>query len=567
MRRYTIERLVRMGSAGLAAPGAAVGLVLAVGLVALAPQARAAAQPLRCDFDGDGLSDLAVGVPGDNKGRGAVNVQYSPDGLLSQGAYFLRPLNLPGPSFAGNRVGSSLACGNFDGDSYGDLAIGIPGEWASRGAIVVLYGSSTGLFDKFGTWLNQDWVQGESAEAGDRFGEALAAGDFDGDDHDDLAVGVPGEDVPSTLRSPTMPSGRDDIKDAGMVHVLFGFSGGVEAATAQTFSPVSPGACCVKGSAHYGAALAVGDFDGGGIADLAIGAPDSDVGPPNDTTKGAGAAHVLRGQAGVGLGLAGQTHLDQDILVATTTRSEELFGFSLAVGDFDGVRGDDLAIGAPLEKLETDFSDGGVQEAGQGYGAVHVVYFTGVGVGLIITSSDMLMEDEFSGFGDGWGNGNKFGWSLAAGNFDGEHNDDLAIGLPGQSAVAVIYSDGLELSVGKVNFFFPGDFEDGVQTPPCPCHDEFGGSLAAGDYQGDGIADLFIGVPAYNHASPDNIGFGAVEIRPGVAGSGLGPSYLLLHQDVEQPNKTWAAAETSFSFKADWIFKVVGERFGYAIGR
>jgi hypothetical protein len=555
--------MVEIGSAGFGAPAGAVGLVLSVGLFALAPEARAAARPLRCDFDGDGLSDLAVGVPGDNKGRGAVNVQYSPDGLLGAGAYFLRPLNVPGPSFAGHRVGSSLACGNFDGDDYGDLAIGIPGEQASRGAIVVLYGSSTGLFDKFGSWFNQDWVQGETAEAGDRFGEALAAGDFDDDGHDDLAIGVPGEGVGSALRSPSLPGSGVTIKAAGMVHVLFGFSGGLQAATAQTFSPVTPGSCCVKGSAHYGAALAVGDFDGGGVADLAIGAPWSDVGP---TTKGAGAVHVLLGQAGVGLSLTGH-HLDQAVLAATTPRSEEFFGFSLAVGDFDGVRGDDLAIGAPLEKLETDFSDNGIQEAGQGYGAVHVVHFTGVGVGLVISSSDRLMEDEFSGFGDGIGNYNKFGWSLAAGNFDGEHGDDLAIGLPGQRAVAVIYGNGVELSVGKVQFFYPGDFEDGIQTPPCECPDDFGDSLAAGDYQGDGIADLFIGVPAYNFGSADKTGVGAVEIKPGVAGSGLGFSYLLLHQDLDQPNKTWAAAETSFSFKGDWLFKVVGERFGYAIGR
>src|SRR5688572_33493127 len=51
---------------------------------------RAAALPLRCDFDGDGRSDLAAGVPGDNKKRGAVNVQYSTGGQLDVGAYLLR---------------------------------------------------------------------------------------------------------------------------------------------------------------------------------------------------------------------------------------------------------------------------------------------------------------------------------------------------------------------------------------------------------------------------------------------------------------------------------------------
>ena len=74
-------------------------LGLSLGSVALTgSRADAAAKPLRCDFDGDGKSDLAAGVPGDNKRRGAVNVQYSPEGLLEKGAYFLRPDNLPGPS-------------------------------------------------------------------------------------------------------------------------------------------------------------------------------------------------------------------------------------------------------------------------------------------------------------------------------------------------------------------------------------------------------------------------------------------------------------------------------------
>ena len=281
--------------------------------------------------------------------------------------------------------------------------------------------------------------------------------------------------------------------------------------------------------------------------------------------KNAGAVHLLRGQAEVGLTLAGQLHLDQSVLGATTPRSGELFGFSLAVGNFDGGRGDDLAIGAPLERLEHDF-----KEASDGYGAVHVLYFSGIG---LLSSSAFIMEDELSGFGDKIRNGDRFGWSLAAGNFDGQHSDDLAIGLPRNSdsglggAVAVIYSNGQELSVEKVQFFYPGDFADGIQTPPPPdglnAKDwpEFGGSLAVGDYQGDGVADLFIGVPNFGEYQA---GAGAVEIKPGVAGIGLGFSYLLLHQDLFQPEQ--AAAETNFTFTAD-AFKVTGERFGYAIGR
>lgn len=555
-------RLVRIRSATFAALGGLVGLVLAVGVVA---DARAAANPLHCDFDGDGRSDLAVGVPGDNNGRGAVSVSYMANDFITDTVYLLRSLTVPGASAAGQRLGSSLACGDFDGDSYADLAIGIPGENQDRGAIVVMYGSATGLFNKFGTYFNQNAIAGQSAEKGDRFGEALAAGDFNGDGKEDLAIGVPGEDVASGQSSPSLPLPKDDIKDAGMVHVLFGFSGGLMV-PAQTFSPVTPGACCVKGSAHYGAALAVGDFDEDGIADLAIGAPYSDVGTPKKTVRAAGAVHLLRGQALVGLALAGQAHFDQSVLGATTPRYSELFGFSLAVGNFDGARGDDLAIGVPDERLEHDFgeNDDVVESGNKGYGAVHVLYFSGIG--FFPSSSDFIMEDKFSGFGDDWADKDRFGYSLAAGNFDLQHSDDLAIGYPNPAskqggAVAVIYSNGEELSVGKVQFFYPGDFADGIQTPPPAA--SFGGSLAVGDYQGDGIADLFIGVPAFGAYQS---GAGAVEIKPGVSGPGLGFSVILLHQDLFQPEQK--AAETNFKFIADDFFNTTkGEGFGYAIGR
>ena len=237
MPRHMIERMVRIESAGFAALVGLVGLVLAVGVVARAPEARAAANPLRCDFDGDGRSDLAVAVPGDNNGRGAVSVSYTPpdagfDEFLGLGAYYRRGVNVPGVSAGGQRLGSSLACGDFDGDGYADLAIGIPGEGHSSGAIVVLYGSPTGLFDKFGTYFTQGAILGQFVESGDRFGEALAAGDFNGDGRDDLAIGVPGEAVTSTLHG--------NVKDAGMVHVVFGGSGGLQPATAQTFYPFTP---------------------------------------------------------------------------------------------------------------------------------------------------------------------------------------------------------------------------------------------------------------------------------------------------------------------------------------
>lgn len=107
-----------------------------------------------------------------------------------------------------------------------------------------------------------------SVSAGALFGHALAAGDFDGDGFDDLAIGAPGEDV----------SGHDH---AGAVFVLRGSASGL-----------------LEGAAHkgdwFGHALAAGDFDGDGEHDLAIGAPGADLPSPGG---GEGLVSVLRGSA------------------------------------------------------------------------------------------------------------------------------------------------------------------------------------------------------------------------------------------------------------------------------
>jgi hypothetical protein len=432
-------------------------LGLSFGSVALTgSRADAAAKPMRCDFDGDGKSDLAAGVPGDNKRRGAVNVQYSPEGLLEKGAYYLRPTNLPGPSSSQNRLGSALACGDFDGDGFADLAIGVPGENGSSGAVVVVYGSTNGgLGNKHGTHLTQNniglGIIGP-VEPGDRFGEALAAGDFNGDGRDDLAIGVPGESSPVPGGTPGGP--LVDVPSLGMVHVVFGSAKGL-VGPAQTFSPFTAGVCCftvgtVPSGPHYGAALAVGDFDADGLEDLAIGAPFAGVLlGDGETVVLAGAVHILRGESGTGLVLTGQGYLHEALLTdRTAPRTFELFGLALAAGQFDGRRGDDLAIGAPYERLNDDF---GGDFGFNGYGAVYVAYFDGAG--FVPVASEVFLDFAPGPVGDGLRDGDRFGWALAAGNFDGLRDDDLAIGIPGNhttrtqgngvsGAVYVLYSDG-----------------------------------------------------------------------------------------------------------------------------
>jgi hypothetical protein len=142
---------------------------------------------------------------------------------------------VPGAAERGDGFGRALVA--FDDGGF-KLAIGAPGEdiggAAAAGGVNAIYGSSSGL-DPFGSPDAQFFTQDSAgvpgaAEAGEAFGTSLAAGNFDVSS-DDVAVGVPGEDV-------------SGVGGAGGVNVIYGTSGALDAdgsPAAQLFSQASPG--------------------------------------------------------------------------------------------------------------------------------------------------------------------------------------------------------------------------------------------------------------------------------------------------------------------------------------
>jgi hypothetical protein len=361
-----------------------------------------------CDFNGDGFEDVPVAAHGEDvrgvRDAGAVTVLRSGRrGVTTDGERVLKEGSFGRRLQAVSGFGSALACGDFDGDGHGDLVIGAP--WSdvrgmrAAGRVYLAEGRRPGLIR-----AKRGWRLGGNPYR--HLGAAVAAGDFDGDGFDDVAVGAPGA--------------RDR---SGAVFVMFGSPRGPRAGRARRLTENTDG---FRGGPEagdaFGAVLGVGDFNGNGRDDLVVGVPGEDLG----RHSGAGAVNVVY------FSPRGRVRRAQQITqgspgVASDPERGDAFGRAVAGGDFDGDGFDELAVGAPFEDRR------GAALAG----VVHL--FPGSPDG-VRRRRDRVISQESRGVPSRSEPHDRFGYSLAVGR------RTLAIGVPGEDrfrGAVVVKRDGV----------------------------------------------------------------------------------------------------------------------------
>lgn len=251
---------------------------------------------------------------------------------------------------------------------------------------------------------------------------------------------------------------------------------------------------------RFGAALASGDFDADGYADLAVGIP----GAHSSGTLRAGAVNVLYGTVRGLTPTRSQLWYQRIEGVAGDPNEDDAFGAALAVGDFNGDRSDDLAIGVPNDDYVY-----------QDQGVVNVLY--GQGGGLAVDGQQLIRSLDGSRATAG-----HYGGAVATADFDGNGFDDLAVGgawANGRSG-AVVVRYGTAAGLRTELRVLQGRDDAGVA-------ELFGLALTAGDFDRDGYADLAVGAP--NKTVSGAAGAGAVSVFYGMA-FGFGVEHLF-HQD------------------------------------
>jgi hypothetical protein len=336
----------------------------------------------------------------------------------------------------------ALVLGDFNGDGILDVAMGVPDATVtipqqsgppvvrtSAGAVYIVFGGA-GL----PATIDTNSATGPSvviygANAGDLLGYSLAAGDVNGDGSQDLIIGAPGFSANNTTRV-----------NCGAAFVVFGGTsmghGTIDLGVANKPDVEIVG---IAGGDKFGTSVAVGNVGGlastsateQGIADILVGAPGFSFGlsKPN-----AGGAFLVYG--GTVLNRTGGSTTVLDLSSTSTPPAVEVIGgatgdnagTSVAIASVHASGPGDIIVGSPHAARPAISGLSGLTDTG----AVYVIFggpnLTPPGPGSAIFDLQFGTMN-VSIFGNG--SGDETGASIAVGDVTGDNNSDIIIGAPG----------------------------------------------------------------------------------------------------------------------------------------
>lgn len=427
------------------------------------------------DPDGDGCvcPVMTSNVPGGVIGGGTRLAGFSVEDANTLYRMYASPW---ATNETNDHYGRAVAIGDWDGDGYDDLAVGIPDEDvvtgtfpnliinANAGKVVLYKGTSAGLV----AWNSLTELDfGGTVTVNGRFGAALTALDFDADGIKDLAVGAPGANG-----------------NAGAVFTFLGNTAG-KPAVDRKLTQQNTGYTDESGD-RFGATLASGPITGQtrldpckastGVADgalydaLVVGAPgDRNAIPFTALTARSGAVYLYQNVVSCGSLVANATRLSFG-----RAATGDDFGGALAVGDLDGNGKADLAVGVPYHQGSTGYV---FTYAGRKPPESTLLWSAMVTQsGTLLPASGQLL----------------FGAALAIGDVDSNvPGNELVIGAPGATGTVIVAAGGLTPLVVRT-----------LKNVPSVAGDRFGAALAIGNVDTTtATPDLVIGIPGENSSA------------------------------------------------------------------